>query len=90
MVHLLDELTATYDLVLVDTPPLLPVTDAAVLAPHVDGVLLVVAHGQTTRSEVEKASDILSAVGVSPMGVVYNNASGNANEVYGYGYGDKG
>ena len=53
MKRLLDELRLRYNAVLIDAPPLLPVTDAAVLASQSDGALLVVHHGTTTRDQVE-------------------------------------
>ena len=65
--------TATY--VLIDTPPIIAVTDAAVLAPRVDGVLLVVNAGKTRRDLAVKARDMLQQVNANILGVVLNNAT---------------
>ena len=74
------------DIVLVDAPPLLPVTDAAVLARECDGALVIVRHGRTTREQVTRAMAALSSVDARVLGTVLNMApSGGANG-YGYGY----
>jgi polysaccharide chain length determinant protein (PEP-CTERM system associated) len=60
------------DVVLVDAPPVLPVTDAAVLAPAVDGVILVIKLGRTPRAAARRARQQLEAVGARVVGVVAN------------------
>ena len=70
MADLLEHVRSTYDLVLVDSSPLLPVTDAAVLALRADGVLLVVRHGRTTAAQVRAAWDSLDAVSARVLGSV--------------------
>ncbi|MDQ4023977.1 MAG: polysaccharide biosynthesis tyrosine autokinase [Actinomycetota bacterium] len=70
MADLLDELSASYDVVLIDTPPLLPVTDAAALAPRTDGALLVVRHGKTTRAQVEAAVTALESASGRLLGTI--------------------
>jgi tyrosine-protein kinase len=70
MAKVLDELSQSFDFVLIDTPPLLPVTDAALLAGRYDGALLVVRHGRTTRSQVKAAMAALSAVSANVLGAV--------------------
>ena len=57
---------------LVDTPPLLPVTDAAAIAPAADGVLLVTRFRKTTREQVAAAVAAISAVSVPLLGTVLN------------------
>jgi non-specific protein-tyrosine kinase len=74
MVDLVSQLRATYDVVLIDTPPLLPVTDAAVLAPRADGVLLLVRHGSTAVQDVLAAKDALHAVSGRILGSVLTMA----------------
>jgi capsular exopolysaccharide synthesis family protein len=71
--------------VLIDTPPIIAVTDAAVLAPRVDGVLLVVNAGKTKRELAIKARDMLKQVNANLLGVVLNNAKidKSAYEYYG-------
>ena len=74
MQKLLEELVKEADLVLLDSPALLAVADAAVLAPIVDGVVLVAARGQTNERQVQKAMQQLDKVGAEPFGVVFNMA----------------
>jgi capsular exopolysaccharide synthesis family protein len=83
--ELLSVLREAADYVLIDTPPIIAVTDAAVLAPRVDGVLLVVNAGKTRRDLALKARDMLRQVNANLLGVVLNNASidKSAYEYYG-------
>jgi tyrosine-protein kinase len=86
---LLHQLRADYDIVLLDAPPLLPVTDAAVLAAQTDGALIVVRHGTTTRDQLTHAIERLGTVGAKPLGVVLNlvpskGAGGAGGYQYGY------
>jgi succinoglycan biosynthesis transport protein ExoP len=71
MTALVDELRRAYDVVLIDSPPLLPVTDAAAVAPATDGVLLVCRFRQTTKSQVEAAAAALRAVSAPLLGTVF-------------------
>ena len=90
MAHLLSELRGTYDAIVIDAPPLLPVTDAAVLARNADGALLVVRFGRTSREQVRKSVGILDAVGARMLGTVLNfvpSKGGGYGYGYGYGYG---
>jgi capsular exopolysaccharide synthesis family protein len=70
------------DVVLFDTPPVLAVTDAAVLAARVDGVLLVFAAGRTRRERARRAREMLEKVKAHIVGVVLNGAQ--ANDAYTY------
>lgn len=70
----LDEARASYDVVLVDTPPLLPVTDAAAIAPATDGAVIVCRFKQTTRPQLEAAVKALRAVGAEPLGTFFTMA----------------
>lgn len=74
------------DLVLIDTPPLLPVTDAALVGRECDGALLVVRHGRTTREQLTRSLDALSSVGARVLGTVLNMAPAGGAQGYGYGY----
>ncbi len=87
--ELLSRLVEGYDWVLVDAPPILTIADTAVLAPLVDGVLLVIAAERTARHAVTRAAEQLSAVGAKLLGVVLNRVDVSRN-VYYYGryYGD--
>lgn len=84
---LISSLREAYDIVLIDAPPLLPVTDGALLAAQSDGALLVVRHGRTTTDQVSMAVDRLEAVGATPVGVIFNMAPAKGGDGYGYGYG---
>jgi succinoglycan biosynthesis transport protein ExoP len=70
METLLSTLGDTYDVIVIDTPPLLSVTDAALIARLVDTMLLVVATGRTRREDVRRAVDRLTAVGTRPRGAI--------------------
>lgn len=70
---LLERVRAEYDVVLVDSPPLLPVTDAALLGAQADGVIVVVRYGVTKRDQLTLALDRLAQVDVVPAGVVLND-----------------
>ena len=72
METLLLELRETYDIVILDAPPLLPVTDAALLATRADGAVVVVSHGRTTRDQLSTAIDRLESVDATTLGVVVN------------------
>ena len=74
------------DIVIIDAPPLLPVTDAAVLARECDGALLVVRHGKTTREQLARSVDALGSVGARVLGSVLNMVPTNGAGGYGYGY----
>jgi receptor protein-tyrosine kinase len=87
MAAVIASLRETYDIVLIDAPPLLPVTDGALLSAQSDGALLVVRHGKTTTDQVSMAVDRLDAVGSAPVGVVFNMTPSKGGDGYGYGYG---
>ncbi len=88
MAELLATLRERADLVIIDSPPLLPVTDAAVLAGHADGVILVARHGRTTRDQYTKAVERLQAVDARVLGGVLSMVPDKgAGSGYGYGYG---
>ncbi|HET9648796.1 MAG TPA: polysaccharide biosynthesis tyrosine autokinase [Microlunatus sp.] len=70
MERFLTDARTAYDIVIVDTPPLLPVTDAAVTAAVADGVILVVRHGRTRRDQVDDALDALGSVDARVLGTV--------------------
>jgi Mrp family chromosome partitioning ATPase/uncharacterized protein involved in exopolysaccharide biosynthesis len=73
---LLDEVRSNYDVIIIDTPPVLVSADAAILAPAVDDVILVVRAGQTDREAAERAYQQLAAAGASLLGVVLNDPAG--------------
>lgn len=71
-------LQALADIVLFDAPPVIAVTDAAVLASKVDAVLLVVSAGKTKRDHAKKAKALLEKVNAHLIGTVLNNVKGEA------------
>jgi capsular exopolysaccharide synthesis family protein len=81
------QLRDMFDLVLVDSPPLLPVTDAVILSQAVDTTLLVVAAGQTRGKDLRRAREALSLVHATIIGVVLNEVTRVTG--YGYGYGKR-
>ena len=85
LVGVLDDLRQRFDVVLVDSPPVLPVTDAVILAQAVDITLLVVAAGQTRGKDLRRAIEALSLVQATIVGVVLNEVTTSTG--YGYGYG---
>lgn len=87
MRNVLAQLTETYDMVIVDAPPLLPVTDAATLATVCDGTLLVARYGKTRQEHVVRATEMLSSINVRVVGAVLNFAPVRNSQEYGYGYG---
>jgi len=88
---LLEMLERDFDVVLCDAPPLLPVTDAAILARATSGALMVVAAGRTTRHQLTGATDALNAVGAKLAGFVMSMVPTRGPDsyysAYGYGYG---
>src|SRR5664280_283763 len=87
MADLLRELESRVDLVLIDAPPLLPVTDAAVLSVIASGSLLVVRHGRTGLEQVSTAIESLRRVDAHLFGVILNMAPTKGPDAYRYGYG---
>ena len=87
MVDILEELKQHFDYVLVDTPPIMPVTDAAVVSAKVDGTILVIASGAVSPSIAVEAKTRLEQAGAHLLGVVLNKVDVGANSHYGYGYG---
>ncbi len=75
-----------YDLVLIDSPPVLPVTDAAILSQYADATLLLVAAGQTRRSDLHRAVEKLDQVGTKVLGIVLNKVTRQTGRNYGYTY----
>jgi Mrp family chromosome partitioning ATPase len=87
--ELLDSLRQHYDFVLVDTPPLLTITDPCVVAARVDGVVLTLRLSLSGPPHAQQAKEILSSLRANLLGVVINGMS-NHSTSYGYasyGYG---
>jgi len=82
MLELIERLKTMFEFIVLDTPALLSVADAAVLAPSVDNVILVVAQAQTRRGDVQAVRQQLSNVNVKSMEVVVNRAEPNGSYAY--------
>ncbi|MGD8465926.1 MAG: polysaccharide biosynthesis tyrosine autokinase [Anaerolineae bacterium] len=80
MQRLIEILRSGTDVVIFDTPPALPVTDAAVLATQTDGVLIVTDAGKTGRASAKQAVESLRKVGGNLLGVVVNRLSARRTE----------
>lgn len=92
MTAVIDQLRESYDIILIDTPPLLAVTDAQIVSTKSDGVVLVVDQGKVKRDIAKKALHNLQSVNANVLGVVLNNVKRKANEeayYYYYGHEDK-
>ncbi len=83
----LQKLSFAYDLVIIDAPPLRPVSDTVPLARIADATLLVSMRGQTNAVEVERSMELLAHAQARPFGAVLNGADENEG---GYGYGARG
>lgn len=88
MATLVEKLRGESDYVLVDAPPLLPVADSSGLAVIMDGVLLSVRYGSTTKDQLRQAALNLDRVGARTLGVILNIVPPKAAlaSAYGYGY----
>jgi len=91
MTVLLDMLERDFDVVLCDAPPLLPVTDAAILARATSGALMVVSAGKTTKHQLTGATEALNTVGAKLAGFIMSMVPTRGPDsyyaAYGYGYG---
>jgi capsular exopolysaccharide synthesis family protein len=73
MAPMLDELKKVFDYILLDTPPVLAVSDALVMGPSLDGAILVVWGGKTSRDAVRSAREMLDKHKIKCVGVIINN-----------------
>src|SRR5690625_1936621 len=87
MKHFIQEANRVYDLVIIDTPPVLAVTDAQVLANLVDGSLLVVRSGQTEYETAGKAKEALERSTSKLLGTALNDLPKKGSNSYYYYYG---
>jgi len=78
MGSLLDELRDAFDIIIIDTPPIIPVTDAAVLAEHTDGVLLIYEVGKVGRDVLKRAKSHFDNVSANIWGIVMNDVKAEA------------
>ncbi|WP_081818916.1 polysaccharide biosynthesis tyrosine autokinase [Arthrobacter sp. UNC362MFTsu5.1] len=83
---LLSRLEQAFDTIVVDAPPLLPVTDAAVLSQHAGGVVVVVGAQKTRTQDLQKALETLNLVDAKVLGVVLNRLQMKSTDAYSYAY----
>ncbi|MHC5251606.1 CpsD/CapB family tyrosine-protein kinase [Listeria kieliensis] len=79
------ELKEQFDMIIIDTPPILAVTDALVLSKFVDRCVMVVKNNYSRKDEVKKSINLLSELDSKYLGVVFNNAEMKEKEYYYYG-----
>ena len=84
--NLLGQLRAEFDYVIIDSTPLLAVTDAAILAAGADGVLLMARYGHTKREQLSHAVNSLADVGAPLLGTVFTMMPTRGSATYAYGY----
>jgi capsular exopolysaccharide synthesis family protein len=82
MANLVDSLKLHFDYILFDTPPILPVSDAIVLGPKVDGVILVARGSRTSGDALRQAKEKLEIHKIKCVGVVLNNIHLDGHNYY--------
>lgn len=86
MANLVKLLREQFDVILIDTPPVLAVTDAQLLASNSDGVIMVINSGKVKKDIANKAKETLLRVNARILGVVLNNVKRKTSEEYYYYY----
>jgi polysaccharide biosynthesis transport protein len=84
MANLLKQLTSAYDIVLIDTPPLLPMSDAAILAKITGGALVVAAADSVHRQQLADGLGSLEDVGARVLGIVLNRLPHKQTDTFSY------
>jgi succinoglycan biosynthesis transport protein ExoP len=84
MRNVLAQLREQYDHIVIDTPPSLSVTDAVVLSPRADAVILVIRSGQTTKQALRRSRDVLMQVSAKVVGVLLNAVDLSSPDYYYY------
>lgn len=88
MAAMLATIRETYDVIIIDTPPILSVTDAQIVATQSDGVVLVVDSGKVKKEVAVKAKALLEHVNAKLIGIVLNNINRKNSDSYTYYYGE--
>ncbi len=86
MKRLLDIAAETFNYIVIDSPPIASFTDGVLISSLVDGVLLVVHGGKTSRQVVKRTRQMLQEIGAKIIGVVLNKADVRSNDYYYYHY----
>jgi polysaccharide biosynthesis transport protein len=85
--EVIDECADTFERVLIDSPPAVPVTDPAILASYCDGVVMVVRSGKTAMDQAQRARRNLTDVGARILGAILNDCDLTRGSYGGYRYG---
>lgn len=83
---LMAKLKSRFDVIILDSPPVLPVTDASLLAPKVDGVIMVYEIGRTGREGLMRSKVQLEAVNAKILGVILNHTQAQTEQISAYPY----
>lgn len=86
MKNFLEDLKNEYDCIIVDTPPVIAVTDAQLIASYTDGCVLVLSSGEVEKEAAIKAKELLDKVQAKIIGVVLNKVEVSEKGYYGYYY----
>ncbi len=78
-----------YDVIIIDTPPILAVSDPAIISPHIDGLLLVVRMGKNKRAAAERAREMIDSHGIRLYGVIVNDVDYSADDTVAFSEYDK-
>ena len=84
--RLLEGLRSEYDFIIVDTPPLMAVSDPSIVASRVDALLLVVRAGKNKLATIRSGIEMLSALGATILGAVVNDVANSETQQYGGSY----
>jgi capsular exopolysaccharide synthesis family protein len=84
LTYLINHLKSQFDVIIFDTPPILPASDALLLSPHSDGVILVTKAGQMNRKLVQSVAQKLISIQANLLGVVLNKVDLNREGYYRY------
>ena len=84
MAELIEKCRGIYTHILIDSPPLLSVTDGIILARDADAVVLIVRHGKSNKHTIRRARDLLMRAGIHITGIALNAIDLNSPEYYGY------
>lgn len=86
MKSLIDTLKLDFEYIIIDTPPVIPVTDAQILSSYSDGCIIVVSSGETETQALKKTKELLTNVRANILGIVLNKMSGRKSGYYNYFY----
>lgn len=87
MSEIITESKKNYNIIILDVPPLLSVTDTQVMASLIDGVILVVRQGFAQKAAVQRSIELLKMVKAHLLGYILNDVA--PKNGYGYGYGNR-